>query len=243
MFNGTQLPGLQAILNSLQAIDLTPLVFAVILGGAVGLEREMHGRPAGLRTHILVCLCSTMIITASRLLHESGFQDLGAGRVVFDPNRMGAGIVTGIGFLGAATVIRSGDLLRGLTTAACIWYVAGLGIVIGNGSYGLAIAGTTIVVLVLTVLNQFDRLLTPIIYRKLVVNAQASELQPLVAEVRKILKSERLRLLDLATRLETTSGEAEVIFFTAMKKKHQAPVVVEKVAALEGVSTVRLGQI
>src|SRR5262245_11506751 len=94
--------------------EVLPLVFALLLGGAVGLEREYQGRPAGLRTHILVCLSSTMLILISREL--GGDPVGGTGRVVFDPNRMGAGIVTGIGFLGASTVLRSGDFLRGLTT-------------------------------------------------------------------------------------------------------------------------------
>ena len=113
-------------------LDYLPLVLAVVLGGAVGLERESHGRPAGLRTHILVCLSATMVILVSRTVAATPL-DLEQTTRVFDPNRMGAGIVTGIGFLGAATVLRSGDVLRGLTTAACIWYVAVLGIVLGEG--------------------------------------------------------------------------------------------------------------
>ena len=86
--------------------DFVPLLLAVLLGGLIGLERELHGRPAGLRTHALVCVCATMLIQVaqtSKVPAEASF--------VFDPNRMGAGIVTGVGFLGAATVLRSGDLV------------------------------------------------------------------------------------------------------------------------------------
>src|SRR5262245_66534187 len=101
-----------------------------------------------------------MLIMIAR---QVGSEDLG-GRTVFDPNRMGAGIVTGIGFLGAATVIRSGDILRGLTTAACIWYVAGLGIVVGTGHYALACVGTAIVLVVLTYMNRVASIIRPHAY-------------------------------------------------------------------------------
>jgi hypothetical protein len=97
---------------------VAPLALAVLLGGAVGFEREWHGRPAGLRTHILVCLSATMLIVVSRIV-AAGQVDLGEeGRLVFDPNRMGAGIVTGVGFLGAATVIyrRLSVVVQGLET-------------------------------------------------------------------------------------------------------------------------------
>ena len=118
-----------------------PIVVAVLVGGAIGFEREMHGRPAGLRTHILVCLASTLLIFASRVLPPESLVEGSAARIVMDPNRLAAGIVTGIGFLGAATVIRAGDIVRGITTGATVWTVAGLGIVIGQGEYAIAAVG------------------------------------------------------------------------------------------------------
>src|SRR5262245_5716897 len=176
--------------------DILPLIFALLLGGAVGLEREYHGRPAGLRTHILVCLSSTMLIMIARKL---GSEDLGGtSRTVFDPNRMGAGIVTGIGFLGASTVLRSGDFLRGLTTAACIWFVAGLGIVLGDQRYVLGTVCTVIVLLVLTVVNNLASGITPTVYRRLIVITRRAELEPLVAEIRRVLSTENIGVMDVA---------------------------------------------
>jgi len=120
------------------------LVLAVLLGGVVGMEREMHGRPAGFRTHTVVCLGATMLMVGSEY-----YQDHVGPGMVFDPNRMAAGIITGIGFLGAGAIMREENMVRGLTTAGCIWFVAGLGIVIGKGLFPLALWGTLLVFVML----------------------------------------------------------------------------------------------
>jgi len=121
-------------------LDWTAFLLAIAVGGAIGIEREVHGRPAGVRTHMLVCLSAAILIQASQSASTALGESV-VGNLVFDPNRLAAGIVTGIGFLGAATVIRSGDIVRGITTGACVWAVAVLGIVIGQRHYALAIAG------------------------------------------------------------------------------------------------------
>jgi putative Mg2+ transporter-C (MgtC) family protein len=218
------------------ARDLLPLLFALLLGGAVGLEREYHGRPAGLRTHILVCLSSTMLILIARRL---GYEEPGGSGVVFDPNRMGAGIVTGIGFLGASTVLRSGDFLRGLTTAACIWFVAGLGIVLGAEQYALAIVCTSIVLLVLTVVNNLASAIRPILYRRLIVLAQRPGLEALVQEVQAILQGEDITVLDVSTGHDNRRDRQEIVFYLSMRFDGQSPRVTERVAALAGVQLAR----
>ena len=106
------------------ALQAPALLLAILLGGAIGLERESRGRPAGLRTHILVCLGATIIMIASTRMGELTQALSPASRIQVDPGRIAAGIVTGIGFLGAGAIIRIGDLVRGLTTAGCIWFVA-----------------------------------------------------------------------------------------------------------------------
>jgi len=113
------------------------LVISALLGGLIGLERETHGRPAGLRTHILVCLGSTLFTLSSYSI---------AG-TFFDPARVTAQIVTGIGFLGAGTIMRQGSVVRGLTTAASIWTVAAIGIAvaIGGAMLPVAVAATVLV--------------------------------------------------------------------------------------------------
>jgi len=128
--------------------QLGTLVLAVLLGALIGIERERHDRPAGLRTHILVCLGSALITLVSR--------DLAGTR--FDPGRIAAQIVSGIGFLGAGTIFRQGSLVRGLTTAASLWVVAGIGMATAGGpeSMLLGIAAALLVFFTLTVVNRLE---------------------------------------------------------------------------------------
>ncbi|MGD2279467.1 MAG: MgtC/SapB family protein [Candidatus Omnitrophota bacterium] len=120
------------------------LFLSVIFGGLVGLEREVHGRAAGLRTHILVSLGAALFMITSLLVGAS-YGHLGN----VDPSRIAAGVVTGIGFLGAGAIIRFGISIRGLTTAASIWAVAAIGLAAGAGLYVAAGAATLMVVIVL----------------------------------------------------------------------------------------------
>jgi putative Mg2+ transporter-C (MgtC) family protein len=120
------------------------LAAAVAAGGIIGLERTYHGRPAGFRTHTLVCTASTLLMLVT-VYESQWFPADGAQRVVVDPTRMAQGIMTGIGFLGAGVIVREGLSVRGLTTAASIWITAAIGILVGIGFYlpaALATAAT-----------------------------------------------------------------------------------------------------
>lgn len=118
------------------------LLLAAFLGGVVGLEREAARRAAGLRTHTLVALGSALIMMTNLHLFE-----VYSGVTKLDPTRMAAQVVSGIGFLGAGTIIRSGLNVQGLTTAASLWVVAATGMAVGCGYYKAAIV-TTMLVLV-----------------------------------------------------------------------------------------------
>ena len=127
------------------------LTVAFVLSGLVGLEREWRRHEAGLRTHILVCLGSTLIMLTS--LHVF---DIYKSQGVVDPTRIAAGVITGIGFLGAGTIMRSQDHIRGLTTASTLWVVAALGLSIGCGFLKTAVFATFLVLLVLLFLRHFE---------------------------------------------------------------------------------------
>ena len=127
---------------------LTKLGLAVLLAGAVGLERQRKGRPAGIRTHILVCLGATLLMIVSDAIALQWIEQ--DAPVWLDRGRVAAGIVTGVGFLGAGTIINFGREQHGLTTAAMIWFVAALGISIGSDLYVLSVL-TTLVALVVVV--------------------------------------------------------------------------------------------
>jgi len=123
------------------------LVIAAGLGGAIGFEREINNRPAGLRTHILVCLGSCLIM----ILSTEAFGDSG------DPARLAAQVVSGIGFLGAGTILRDGLNIRGLTTAATLWVSAGVGLSTGVGYYTAAVTTAALVLFFLVFLRFLER--------------------------------------------------------------------------------------
>jgi putative Mg2+ transporter-C (MgtC) family protein len=106
------------------------LILSLVIGGLIGFERSFHGRPAGFRTHTLVCL-STSLLMLVTVFETYWFPRISEGRVSLDPTRMAQGIMTGIGFLGAGTIIKEGLSVRGLTTAASIWITAAIGILVG----------------------------------------------------------------------------------------------------------------
>ena len=128
---------------------------AAFCGAVIGLEREMKGKPAGFRTNILICLGSAIYMCVGLLLVD------GSGGE-FDPTRIAAQVVTGIGFIGAGCILQAGGRVTGLTSAATIWVVAGIGLVAGAGFPLLAFLSAWIVVITLTVLGKVeDRFLDP----------------------------------------------------------------------------------
>ena len=126
------------------------IILSIIIGGLIGLERGLKNRPAGLRTYMVVCLGACLIM----LTNQYVYQVFGSG----DPVRMGAQVVSGIGFLGAGTImVTRRNQIKGLTTAAGLWTAAGVGLAIGVGFYEAAIAGGLGVFFVMTLLQRMDR--------------------------------------------------------------------------------------
>ncbi len=127
------------------------LCLTLVLSGLIGWERQLHRRDAGLRTHILVALGSCLIMLTSLYVF-----DIYKAQVALDPARIAAGVVTGIGFLGAGTIIRESDGVRGLTTAASLWVAAGIGLPVGVGFIKIAVWTTFLVLIVLCVLRYIE---------------------------------------------------------------------------------------
>ena len=128
------------------------LILAALLGGVVGYEREHTNRPAGFRTHILVCVGSALVMVTSEFIFDKY-----RGVANIDPARLGAQVISGIGFLGAGTIIRDGFNVRGLTTAASLWAVSCVGIAAGIGFYEGALAATLMIFLTLITLKKAEK--------------------------------------------------------------------------------------
>ena len=129
---------------------LGKLALAVIFGGAIGLERELKGKPAGLRTNILICVGATLLTDVSVSI------SLVNGSRIGDPARLAAQIVSGIGFIGAGTIMQSSGTVTGLTSAATIWVVAAIGIAVGSGNYVGAAGACALVTVVLAWLGRIE---------------------------------------------------------------------------------------
>jgi putative Mg2+ transporter-C (MgtC) family protein len=133
--------------------DLVAMLVSTLLGMLVGWERQVGHKPAGLRTHVLVCLGSTMFVLVTR----HAVRDIGGPST--DPTRIIHGVITGVGFLGAGSILRTEGYVHGLTTAASVWMVAAIGVAVGVHAYALAGIGTGLALIVLEVFRWVERFL------------------------------------------------------------------------------------
>lgn len=215
---------------SVQAIVLR-LAVAGILGSLVGLERHWADKSAGMRTHLLVSLGSALIMIVSA--HAFG-DVLSPSRIVLDPSRVAAQVVSGVGFLGAGMILRRGSEVRGLTTAAGIWATAGLGLAAGGGMYFAACAATVLMLAALIAIKPLEERLDARHERHtltLVVNKQAFSLNSLES----LVKETGLGLKGVAIRRAENPGEQRV---TMELKRSSKPKMVALVERLKSESSI-----
>ncbi|CAI2718848.1 MgtC/SapB family protein [Nitrospina watsonii] len=213
---------------------LLRLVLAVVLGGVVGIEREMHGRPAGFRTHIVVCLGATVMILGT----EYYPQQMESGNIL-DLNRMSAGIITGIGFLGGGAILRESSMIRGLTTAGCIWFVAGLGIVIGKGIYPLALWSTLFVFVMLFFFRFVGDWMPIDQFKGVVVKTRLEQYEGVRKGCGEAFKSYGFTVDDTHFKMDNGKGEAEIDYRLSFKKGADREAALLRISQLEGVQEVR----
>lgn len=204
------------------------LLAAVLIGGLIGFERGLKNRPAGLRTYMLVCIGACMVMITNQYV----FQVYEAGDLV----RMGAQVISGIGFLGAGTiVVTTHNRIKGLTTAAGLWAAACVGLAIGIGFYEVAIIGTLAIVLVLTLLHLWDTHM-----RRHTRSAEIYvELEPQVTmgEFLKNARSEDVIFSNLSLQFELNTGGSGLAFLATVKGKKRCDreELVDSVRSLKGV--------
>lgn len=212
------------------------LLVAAILGGAVGLEREISDQPAGFRTHILVALGACLFAVVSAYGFAAFLGDEELANLRFDPSRLAAQIVSGIGFLGAGAIIRYGTTVRGLTTAASLWVVAAIGVAVAIGAYLTASVTTAITLLSLWGLKRVrPRLIRglKVEHEELVIEAQP-DLR--VDELVRALAQAGIRVDHL--RLEEDEGTRQVVLFVTLPPGMGPEEAVPVVDRIEGVRNV-----
>ena len=175
---------------------LLRLGLAMAAGMVVGFNRGQHGRPAGLRTMMLVCLAAALAMVLSNLLliHDASVATTGAVRM--DPLRLPLGILTGIGFLGAGAIVRRGDIVRGVTTAATLWFLTVVGLCFGAGSIALGLVSTGIAVFTLWALPIVENRMNQDRYATVVVATRVEGISE--QELRRKLSSAGLQVLTLS---------------------------------------------
>jgi putative Mg2+ transporter-C (MgtC) family protein len=186
---------------------LGKLFVAAILGGIIGWERHKRGRPAGLRTHLLVCIGVTLMMLVSEHIFLK-YQGYGHDSVLrIDPARIAAQVVTGIGFLGAGTIMRSRTSIRGLTTAASLWVVAGIGLAVGSGFILPAVFTTIIAIAILTLNSLVEKKMKRNKYRtiKMLITDQGHFLD----EITQILEKNSVKLKNYKFKRNIQKNEIE----------------------------------
>ena len=224
------------LLGSYELAILVKLLLAGIAGGVVGLEREKHGRPAGLRTNLLVSLgaCTMMIISEAFFLKYGGLDAQSTLRL--DPSRTAAQIVTGIGFLGAGVILKEGASVRGLTTAATLWVVAGLGMAFGMGHFTLGAISTVLVLISLIFLKKLDPLMKKDRFLTLTVSAENRD--GLHDEIQKLLDERELELSDLSSHVDLVNNELFIQMMITQQQKRIGRELTHEILKLSGIKKV-----
>lgn len=168
------------------------LLVAALLGALLGLERDIHGRAAGLRTHLLVSLGAAAFMVMSEIVASSGHMMTTTGMRVSDPARIAAQIVTGIGFLGAGAILKEGFTITGLTTASCLWVAAGIGMAAGAEQYYVALVLTAIALAGLLIFKYIDKLLPNNAYRSLTI---VTSIETDHSRVFDLIKDQRIKIV------------------------------------------------
>jgi putative Mg2+ transporter-C (MgtC) family protein len=212
------------------------LIVSAALGSVIGLERSRRQGAPGLRTHMLVCLGSSLLMIVSQF----GFGDiLGTPNVVLDPSRIAAQVVSGIGFLGAGAIILRREMVQGLTTAAGIWAVAAVGLAVGAGLFLAAIIATGLMLVILSVMKPLER---KFLFKRrgLVINVTAYVQAPMLASMESALTASGLRLKRLVVHRGENPGEDEAeICVSASEVENATKVVAAFIAKLREIPGVR----
>jgi putative Mg2+ transporter-C (MgtC) family protein len=188
------------------------LFLGALLGGIIGFERQTHGRPAGFRTQLLVCVACVLLMIISENYYAHG--TITAAYAKLDPTRIAAGAMTGIGFLGAGVILKTGVSVQGLTTAACIWIVAAIGLAIGTGEYIAAVTSSVITFISLWILRIVETKIPRLTYRYIsVVTGESGDEQ----KIRSLFEERGFEISKMDYEIAFPEKEKRYIFTVASR--------------------------
>jgi putative Mg2+ transporter-C (MgtC) family protein len=227
-------------MGSLFELDmLSRLLLASLLGALIGFEREVHGRPAGFRTHLLVSLGSCLFVIVSIDFYRKYGNFSGMGPLGVDPGRIAAQVVTGIGFLGAGAIIREKATIRGLTTAACLWVAAAIGLSCGAGRFDAAVIVTLLAVVSLLLLKKVENRIRKDIYTA--VKVWSTDLAGQQANVETCFDECQVQVLDTSVEKDLEKGDISFDFYVKYKTDVSVGNLLDRIAQIQGVKRVRTG--
>jgi putative Mg2+ transporter-C (MgtC) family protein len=214
------------------------LLVALVAGSLIGFERSFHGRPAGFRTHALVCL-STSLLMLVTLYQPRWFPAASPDMVQIDPTRMAQGIMTGIGFLGAGVIIKEGLSVRGLTTAASIWITAAIGILVGIGFYFPAVLATVLTLGTLSLFRVIEIKMPTLFYAHHQVRFARDKVMP-ENELRALIAEHGFTIANLSYRLAADGKEFEYGMVIRALRRDNATRLAETLSKLDSVVEFRI---
>lgn len=205
------------------------LLAAFLAGLLIGIEREAHNQPAGMRTHILITLGSALAMMLSIYMPQS-FPDFQNG----DPARIAAQVVTGIGFLGAGAIMRFGVNVRGLTTAATVWTMAMIGLAIGAGMYAISFVALIIILFSLSVMDTFEKhLFSNRIFKRIDISLKKNSTD--IRDLEILLKKQKIRIQSVDLTRNTRDSADRVVFYVYILEKSDIALLSEILEKTDGV--------
>ena len=214
------------------------LVLAALLGAAVGLEREIHGRTAGIRTYLILSLGTALLMVLSEYLlvaYHGKYPELG---LQGDPGRIAGQAITGIGFLGAGVIIRYKDTIRGLTTAACVWLVCSVGLAVGAGFYVVSVAVTFLTLLALIGLKAWERRLKKDWFEDLQVVSE--DIPGQINRMKGLIIHHGFQVISSGLKRDAEKNELEASFQLRVRAVQPQREILQDLLEIKGVKAVHL---
>lgn len=210
------------------------LMLALLAGGLIGMNRERHKQPAGFRTHILICLGSTLLMILSIYIPQTYF-DFKNG----DPGRIAAQVVSGIGFLGAGAIIRLGSSIRGITTAASIWLISAIGLCIGAGLYTISAVTVAFALFTLVILEKVEHKWFPqMLVKTLLLEFNQQNIPE--ESIKDLLNKLRIHISDFDITISTESSLAQYKAVVKIPDSIEISKLIHKLNKLDNIKTIKI---